>query len=329
MDRIAVIIPVSRFEKEKTVLISSKRLLSLDYTNLEVRIIYSLDIDPEGISGEKNDLRVEILKKEGVEVLTRKPRGKRAGAINDALDYISDFNPEFVAIFDVDSRPEENFIIECVKNLKEDPSAFIASSRRYISNPINLVTKTIEAEYYFINFLLKISAFKQFNGMIGVLRGDLILKHRLNEFAIAEDADFSTRMYSLGYNAILVKNTRIFEQAPISWSSLRNQRKRWYFGGLQLWGYWDLVKKSKNKRFLTSWISALSLTYIISILLPFMLLSPLMIFYSKLKRKNISFLVCLGLILHVLQLQYSALSALLNYKRNKEIEWVPMERTLE
>jgi len=330
MNRLAVIIPVSKFEEKETVLNSSKKVLSLDYKNLDVRIIYSIDIDEEDGRGTKDqDPRIKVLKEMGVEVLTRKARGKRAGAINDALDYISEFMPDFVAIFDVDSRPERNFIVECVKSLKKDTSAFIASSRRYVSNPINLVTKTIEAEYYFINFLLRISAFKQFNGMIGVLRGDLILQHKLNEFAIAEDADYSTRMYSLGYKAILVKETRIFEQAPVSWNSLRNQRKRWYFGGLQLWRYWDIVKKSKNKKFLISWVSALSLTYIIIILLPFMIFSPLLILYSKLKGKKISFSVCAGLILHLLQLQYSALSAIFNFKRNKDIEWIPMERTVE
>jgi cellulose synthase/poly-beta-1,6-N-acetylglucosamine synthase-like glycosyltransferase len=278
----------------------------------------------------KNDERVRWLRNTGIHVLERESRGKRAGAINDALDQLKDFMPDYIAIFDVDSIPEKNFIKECVKSLEGNPQAYIASARRYISNPVNLVSRTIEAEYHILNFMLRKSDFKQFNGLIGVLRADILFKHRLNEEAITEDADFATRMHSLGYRALLVDGIRIYEQSPISWSDLINQRKRWYYGGLQLWRYWKLVKKSKNKKFILSWVMALTMTYVVIVLLPLMILSPVVIsYYSVKKHRKISLLTSAGLVVHVMLLQYSALSAIFKFLSGKGVEWKSMKRVLQ
>jgi 1,2-diacylglycerol 3-beta-glucosyltransferase len=242
MKKIAVIVPVSESEDPQVVLNSAKKITSLDYQNLIAKIVYVVDVTTE------KDERITLLKTEGIEVFSRQRRGKKAGALNDALIYLADFKPDYVALFDVDSRPERNFIIECVSALEKDSMAYIASARRYISNPVNFVSRTIQAEYYVLNFLLKRSAFKQFNGLIGVLRADLLYKHKLNEGAITEDADYATRMHAKGCIAILVNTTRIYEQSPVSWMDLLNQRKRWYYGSLQLWRYWDAVKSSNNKK---------------------------------------------------------------------------------
>jgi cellulose synthase/poly-beta-1,6-N-acetylglucosamine synthase-like glycosyltransferase len=178
--------------------------------------------------------------------------------------------------------------------------------------------------------MLRKSDFKQFNGLIGVLRADILFKHRLNEEAITEDADFATRMHSLGYRALLVDGIRIYEQSPISWSDLINQRKRWYYGGLQLWRYWKLVKKSKNKKFILSWVMALTMTYVVIVLLPLMILSPVVIsYYSVKKHRKISLLTSAGLVVHVMLLQYSALSAIFKFLSGKGVEWKSMKRVLQ
>jgi len=320
MKKIAVIIPVSKSEDTQVVLNSVKRIVALDHDeHLIVRILYAVDINSE------NDERIKLLKKEGVEVCSRRMRGRRAGAINDALIYLADFNPDFVVLFDVDSRPARNFISECVDALENDTRAYIASSRRYISNPVNLISRTIQAEYYALNFLLKISAFKQFNGLIGVLRADLLYKHKLNEDAIAEDADYATRMHARGYKAILVPSTTIYEQSPVRWRDLLSQRKRWYYGGLQLWRYWADVKRSNNKTFICSWVMALTITYCIIFFLPFVLVSPFIILRYSTSPK-ISPSVSAGLILYTLALQYAAIVAIFNFVSGRSIEWKSMKR---
>ncbi|MDI6885929.1 MAG: glycosyltransferase family 2 protein [archaeon] len=324
MKKIAVIVPVSQLEDSQVVLNSAKRIMALEYGNLRAKIVYAVDINSE------NDERIRLLKPEGVEVLSRQSRGRRAGALNDALRYLADFKPDFVALFDVDSRPEVNFVKECVYALEKDPMAYIASSPRYVSNPVNFVSRTIQAEYHMLNFLLKRSAFKQFNGLIGVLRADLLYKYKLNEGAITEDADYATRMHAKGYKAILLRTTKIHEQSPVSWTDLLNQRKRWYYGGLQLWRYWNVVKSSNNKSFILSWAIALTMTYCILLFLPFVIFSPfLLLFYSNNASPKASLAVSAGLVLYLLILQYSAIIALFNFVRGSSVEWKAIKRVAD
>ncbi len=318
MKRLAVIVPISPFESEDIVLKSVEHLKSLDYNDFEVRIVYVVD---------KNLRIAEILKKHNVKVLFREnSKGKRAGAINHALKYLKKFKPDYIAIFDVDSRPEKNFIIECVNALENCENCYIASSKRYINNGINIVSETIEAEYRLINFLLSKSGFKQFNGLIGVLKGDILMKEMLNENAITEDADFATRMHIKGYRAKFVKTTKIYEQAPITWKDLYDQRKRWYFGGLQLWKYWRLVRNSE-KKFRISWLLSLTLTYITSVFTPLLILAPFIILsYYKSLRK---FKVFLGLTIHVFLLQIAAIDALTSFITKRSVEWKKIKRIVK
>ncbi|MBN1456146.1 MAG: glycosyltransferase family 2 protein [Methanomicrobia archaeon] len=329
MKRVAVIVPVAEFEDVNVVLKSAQHLSSLDRGELEMKIIYAVDL------AGPDDGRVTLLKQEGMSVFTRKRRGKRAGAVNDTLEYLSDFNPDYIALFDIDSRPEPNFVVICVEALEADHTAYIASSRRYISNHTNLVSQTIQAEYFLLNFLLKKSGFKQFNGLIGVLRADLLAQYKLKEEAIAEDADYATRMYARGYQAILVQGTQLYEQAPVRWRDLLNQRLRWHYGGLQLWRYWHDVKRCGNKKFIRSWLLALTLNYAVIIYLPLSILTPFVLLGYPAERLPAKVLpkpplrITVGLILHLFLLQYSAIVAIVNYLRGRGVEWTAIKRVAD
>ena len=320
--KVAVIVPVSPVESEEILRRSIKHLRGLDYADFDVRILYVID----SVSDE--DRRKEVVEEMGAEVLLRNSRrGKRAGAINDALDFLSDFNPDYIAIFDVDSRPERNFVVECIKALESCQNCYIASSKRYINNGVNLVSETVEAEYYFINFLLKRSKFKQFNGMIGVLKGNLLMKNRLNEGAAAEDADFATRMHAEGFNGVLVETTKLHEQAPLTWKDLYSQRKRWYYGGIQLWRYRRRLRKARRSVRL-SWYMALTLTYLPAMYIPFIvLLSPILLLYHYKRLSKVK--VVVGLVVHALLLQIAAVNALISYVRGRDVEWGAIKRVVD
>ena len=324
MKKIAIIVSVSESEDPQVVLNSARKIMALDYENLNAKIVYVIDVTSE------NDERITLLKKEGVEVFSRRRRGKKAGAINDVLHYLANFKPDYVALFDVDSKPESNFIKECINALECDPRAYIASSPRYISNPVNLVSRTIQAEYCLLNFLLRKSAFKQFNGLIGVLRADLLYQHKLNEGMLTEDADYATRLHAEGYRGILVSTTKMYEQAPISWRDLFNQRKRWYYGGLQLWRYWDEVKSSKNIKFIRSWVLALTLTYCLLLVLPAVIFTPfLLLSYSGKAPQKLAPSVFVGFVVYLLILQYAAIIAIVNFLRGRGVEWQALKRVAD
>ena len=329
MKRVAVIVPIAEFEDREIVLKSAQHLSSLAWGELEAKILYAVDL------ADPNDERIALLQREGMTVCTRKSRGKRAGAINDALQHLADFNPDYVALFDIDSRPEQNFVVVCVNALEADHMAYIASSRRYIYNPVNLVSQTIQAEYFLLNFLLNKSGFKQFNGLIGVLRADLLAQYKLNENAIAEDADYATRLYAQGYRAILVHTTQLYEQAPVRWRDLLNQRKRWHYGGLQLWRYWHDVRRCGNRKFIRAWLLALTLTYTVILFLPFLILTPFVFLGYPTKRLPAKALpkpplrITVGLVIHLFMLQYSAIVAIVQYLRGRGIEWTAIKRVAD
>ena len=317
--RIAVIVPVAPFEPEKVVVESARWLKGLEYCG-DVRILYVIDR-----KGGK-DRRAEKVRELGVQVLEREnTRGKRAGAINDGLDCLRDFNPDYVAIFDVDSRPEKNFVVENIRMLEQDEKAYLSSSPRRVSNPVNFVSKTVEVEYHLLNYLIKKNGYRQFNGLIGVLRAKFLYEHRLNEDVITEDADFSTRMHALGYRALYCENSAVYEQAPLSWTDLYNQRKRWYYGGLQLWRYRKLVSRSKNRKFKYSWYAALTLTYLPVLMIPFLLfLGPPLVLA---KFRNVKKLMAVpGLVIHSLVLQLAAVSAVISFVRKRGVEWKAARR---
>lgn len=323
--KIAVVVPVSPFEDEEILKKSIEHLKNLDYADFEVRIVYVID------SLLAEDSRKDVAEKMGVEAVIRNNmRGKRAGAINDALKHLSDFKPDYIAVFDIDSRPERNFLVECVKALESCRNCYIASSKRYINNCVNLVSETVEVEYRFINFLLKKSRFRQFNGMIGVLRWDLLIDRKLNEQAVAEDADFATRMHAEGFKAVLVETTKLYEQAPLSWKDLYNQRKRWYYGGLQLWRYRSRMRNAEMQ-VRVSWYMALTLTYLPALYIPLiLLLSPFLLFlllynYRRLAKVR----VILGLIIHALLLQAAAVKALVSYAMGSSVEWNAIKRVVD
>ena len=312
--RVAVIIPVSIFEPAETLVNSARHLKSLNFGSLESKILYVFD-------GSESDGRVRLLRAEGVEVFARDTRrGKRAGAINDGVRYLRKFRPDFVAIFDVDSRPDRDFILKCVEKLRS--GVYISSTVRRISNPVTLIARAVELEYRLIGFLLKVSGFRQFNGLIGVLDIRYLERYGLNESALTEDADFATRMHSLGLQAEIA-NGCVYEQSPVTLSDFFSQRKRWYYGGLELWRYFRAVMGSGNVHFVISWLSALTLTYFPLLYLPFLILS-LPAIVAMYGRKG--FGIYAGLILHAIVLQLASISAMLNFLHGEGVEWKAMKR---
>ncbi len=319
MDRkVAVIVSVSPSEPEELIEKSAQHIRSLDFDRMIPKIVYVIDLKG------KEDKRGERIKAAGVVVLERiQRRGKKAGAINDCLSFLLDsgFEPDYVAFFDVDSRPSKDFVVRCVEALEKNRNAFIASSERRVINPESLVSETLDLEYRIFNFLLKRSRFKNFNGLIGVVRGDILIENRMNESSFAEDLDFSVRMHALGYESVFVEGTSIYEQAPVSWRDLFLQRKRWYYGGLQLFKNRQLME---NKPLRLKVLSTVIIAHFIMLFMPLLILSP---FYILLRFRKVKKLrLVLGLAIYLLVNQAAALTSLYSFIRGREIEWKGVKR---
>ncbi len=317
-NRVAVIVSVSPFEPEDVVLKSALHLKNLRFDGLETKIVYVVDLNG------KEDRRGLKLKEMGVEVYERpNRRGRKAGAINDCIQFLrnSGFEPDYVVFFDVDTRPTENFVIECVKALGKEKDAYISSSERKIINPESFVAETLDIEYRIFNYFLKRSSFKNFNGLIGVIRGELITKNPLDETSFAEDLEFNVRMHAVGYRSVFVERCTVYEQAPIRWKDLYAQRRRWYYGGIQL------LKKRylrENLLFGIRVFSAVILAHLIILLFPLLIFAPPIILYRFRKIKKLRMLA--GLAIYLAVNQTAALASLYSFLRRREIEWQGVKR---
>ncbi|MHC1567129.1 MAG: glycosyltransferase family 2 protein [Candidatus Syntropharchaeia archaeon] len=313
-----ILVPVSSFEPLSVVKKSVESLSMLDGAG---RITYIVDTN-------EKDERVSFLEKCKVNLVLRNTnRGRRGGAINDALKEVS---ADYIAIFDVDSRPERSFIAECVKLIGND--VVIASGGRYITNKnYSPITRIVSAEYEIIRDIYRIfhwcDGFKQFNGLIGVIDGRTLKEKGLREDKICEDVDFTQRIYLDGKTAAFTKKVLVGEQAPITLRDFYHQRVRWMRGALE-----GLEEHFSN--FLSARIPrSRKITWFMSMTIPFFLifLSPLVPLCSvrlwRSRRDVWDFLIkFFGLILYTGIMEICGITAILTSWKRK-MRWKKIERT--
>jgi len=313
--KVALIISVSPFEPREVVLKSLEWMKSLDYEGIYPRIYYVMDFENEDWK--------EMLEDENVEVIVRGSRkGRKAGAINHCLDHVfRTFKPDYIAFFDVDSRPSRNFLVKCIEGVESSRRAFIASTERRVMNHSSLTAEVSSLECMIFNFFLRRSEFKNFNGLIGVLRARFLEKERFDEGSFSEDLEFSVRMHAKGYESIFVEGAFMEEQPVFAWKDLYVQRKRWYYGAFQL------VRKRflwKNNFFLSKILPLILLANFLIFLIPLAIFSfiPLIILFRNVKKSRIA----VGLVLYLMVNQLASLSALYRFLRGREVEWVGVRR---
>lgn len=199
----------------------------LDYLEgLDLSPIFVADVPARGVR--------EAVEASGARLFLREDRrGRRAGAINDAVDLVES---EHVLLMDVDSRVTGEFLDACREVVDGDDSVFLASGPRRVTNEdAGPVPLAVSAEYRLIGDLYRLisrgGGFLQFNGLIGVVRSSA-LREGLNEDVSCEDVEFATRAYSEGMRAVLV-DAEVGEQAPPTLGELRSQRVRWLSGALE------------------------------------------------------------------------------------------------
>ncbi len=264
--KVCAIIPVAPFEPITLIERSIDSLAALDCTGLDFNVYYIVDSNGTDYSALRNRLPPHFSI-----VIRSENRGRRAGAVNDGLNILND--ADFIALFDVDSRPDKDFIVKCVHALRED-EAVLASGCRYITNKVNTLSKIIAIEYDFFCDVYHLfnwsKGFIQFNGAIGLSKADFLSNAVFDERSSCEDLDMSQRIYLSGKHAALAK-TRVGEQAPTRINDLYKQRVRWFRGALEgirkyfrpMWrARMSFLKKA-------TWLGALLVPFFSYLLIPY------------------------------------------------------------
>ncbi|MHC1635887.1 MAG: glycosyltransferase family 2 protein [Candidatus Methanospirareceae archaeon] len=330
--KVRVIVPVSAFEPLTVIKKSMESMTNLEREGLDMDITYVIDL------GEEDDrigILEEIARERGIKLFIRKNnRGRRAGALNDGIDMEPYAN--FFAFFDVDSRPDADFIKRCIEVLEEDKEAVFASGSRYIINEKGIIPRMISVEYELLSYLYRVfsrgrgSCFLHFNGLIGVARGEWFFRERFNEEKMCEDVDMTDRIYLSGKRVRFVNGTRLGEQAPIHIGDLYKQRVRWWMAPLEELSSHliDFFRANIPKRLKISWLVAMLSSYVFILFLP---LVPVYFFVSvaflrhSYKNKRDFILKPLWLSSYIVIMQVCSLHALVGFMMNKR-GWVKMRR---
>jgi cellulose synthase/poly-beta-1,6-N-acetylglucosamine synthase-like glycosyltransferase len=173
-----------------------------------------------------------------IEVLRRANRaGFKAGALQAALDHTPE---EFVAVFDADFLPPDDFLQRTIPYFAHDSSLGIVQTRwSHLNRDNNLLTRAI-AIGIDIHFLVEqtgrfaAGCFQNFNGSGGVLRRSAVLEAGgWQADTLTEDLDLGYRMQQKGYHILYLKDVETPAEIPLTVPSFKKQQSRWACGSLR------------------------------------------------------------------------------------------------
>ena len=325
---IRVLVPVAPHEPLNVIENSVESLSDLEEPeNFDLEFYYLIDCYED--EEQKID-KIESLE-EDMNVVTGKPgSGGKAKALNKGLEIEGE--PDYVVVFDVDSRPETDYITSCLEPLEEKDDVFMVSGRREIINSdFNLITKVSEVEFTFYEdiqtFFDYTRAFNHFNGPIAVIDGEFALETGFNEEVICEDTYFTETGYLNGKRAILQRETAVNEQAPAALNDLFSQKVRWMKGAVEgLHNFFLPLMSSDNSLWVKmSWLSAMTVPFLA------FLLSPLAIFFGiRMYLKNSSikgaFKSSLAAFLYTWFVTFCGLIVIKNSVLGNDIKWKKTQR---
>ena len=228
----------------------------IDYPREKLEIQVLDDSTDETVESTRK--HVEALASTGLDIkhITRTDRsGFKAGALKEGLKIAKG---EFIAIFDADFLPHENWLKRTIPYFK-DPSIGVVQTRwSHINRNYSLLTK-IQAFALDAHFTLEQVGrnskghFINFNGTAGIWRKTCIIDAGNWEGdTLTEDLDLSYRAQLKNWKFKYLEDVETPAELPVVISAARSQQFRWNKGGAEnfrkmLWR----VLKSKNISFKT------------------------------------------------------------------------------
>lgn len=232
-----------------------------------VRVCVIDDSDDE--TSQKLDALAKGYTEQGykVEVLRRGTRaGFKAGALQAALEGT---NEPFLAVFDADFAPGEDFLDRTVPFMLQDQQVgFVQCRWTHFDRGYNMITETL-AIGIDAHFLLEQPGrwtsgyLMNFNGSAGLLRTSAIgAAGGWNTDTLAEDLDLSYRMQLSGFKPVYLKDVKVPAELPPTITSLKRQQGRWARGSIQTARkVWPTVYSSKKLSVRQKFEAFVHLTY--------------------------------------------------------------------
>jgi poly-beta-1,6-N-acetyl-D-glucosamine synthase len=181
-------------------------------------------------------------------VQTHKNEHKKAGALNQALDWISSVHkPEdYVLVMDADTKLNPEFIETALERFSDRVAAVGGSF--FCAEESNMLQVMQGNEYarYVREIARKKGKANVLTGAGSVFRlvalqevkqaratGLLPGQGFYDQSALTEDNELTLALKTLGYSCVAPKTCEIYTEAPETWKQLYHQRIRWRRGAMQ------------------------------------------------------------------------------------------------
>jgi cellulose synthase/poly-beta-1,6-N-acetylglucosamine synthase-like glycosyltransferase len=163
--------------------------------------------------------------------------GFKAGALEGGLKEASG---EFIAIFDADFVPPEDFLMRTLPHFATDPKIGMVQARwGHINQDYSLLTK-IQAILLDAHFVLehggrnRAGCFFNFNGTAGIWRREVIPDAGgWQHDTLTEDLDLSYRAQLRGWRFVFLPDLVSPAEVPVEMNSFKSQQHRWAKGSIQ------------------------------------------------------------------------------------------------
>jgi cellulose synthase/poly-beta-1,6-N-acetylglucosamine synthase-like glycosyltransferase len=173
-----------------------------------------------------------------VEVIRRSEReGFKAGALQNGLNYT---RGKYVAIFDADFVPPQNFLKETIPPLERDPRLALVQARwGHVNRDYNEFTEAFALGMDGHHLVEQTGRCSwglplHFNGTSGVIRTEAIEEAGgWSADTLNEDLDLSYRMQLKGWKAMYLRDLVVPGETPPNIPAFRNQQSRWAQGSIQ------------------------------------------------------------------------------------------------
>jgi cellulose synthase/poly-beta-1,6-N-acetylglucosamine synthase-like glycosyltransferase len=162
--------------------------------------------------------------------------GFKAGALENGLKLAKG---EFIAIFDADFIPAENFLEDVVHYFTDDQVGMVQARWGHINREYSLLTQ-VESVMLDGHFIIEHGGrhlsgrFFNFNGTAGIWRREAIeTAGGWEHDTLTEDTDLSYRAQMVGWNFLYLPHIVCPAELPVEMNSFKTQQSRWAKGLVQ------------------------------------------------------------------------------------------------
>ncbi|MBC7276038.1 glycosyltransferase [Nocardioides sp.] len=222
-------------EPPEMVIETLQRMLELDYDAYEILVIDNNTDDP-AMWRPVQDFCEQY---DGVTFihLANWP-GFKSGALNYALTRMSP-RTEVIGIVDADYHVAPDFLSHNAPLFSDESVAFVQTPQDYRDWDVSPYFRRLYHSYGYFFDVSQVSRNERngaiFGGTMGLIRASALVRSGgWDEWCITEDAELSLRLLKMGYNGMHVDRSYGHGVMPLTFETLKKQRFRWCFGGIQI-----------------------------------------------------------------------------------------------